>query len=516
MTGFSRPGWGAAVACVAALMVMPLWLVQAPPMPDYPAHLASYYLIATSAKAPAVTTFYSIHWAWIPNLAGEILVPLLSTIAGLEMATRLFITTGVVMWVVGPALIHRALHKRFNVTALIAALFAYNANFTWGFLNYYFAMGAALCLLAAWIATDGRRTALHLAGFALAITAIYFSHIFAAATLFLLIACFELDGVIRTFSVREVFHRCIAVVVPFVPAGLAFLFLKPKGSGGALEFNLLDRALDRLEAALQLSYDNPSYVLLALLAILLLTGLWRGWIVIHRRMWIALGTLGVLTMFAPEWAMGGWGVDLRLPAVLGALIFASLEFRLEPRATWALTVATTAVLLCNVIYLAQEWTAYDTQWREFRDAARTLKPGTKLLTVLDGDAIGFRSDQPYWHMAEYAIVDPGAFTPLLFTTHDQHIVQLNPAYQSIAASSAQQGSPPDIDELNDLATSQIDEDEDIRDVFPYLMRFQCHYDVAVVIHLDGPRAQIPPMLKLRHVGSFFSLYDIIPQNCGAK
>ena len=45
-------------------------------MPDYPAHLASYYLIATDAKAQAVSSFYSIQWAWIPNLAGEILIPL--------------------------------------------------------------------------------------------------------------------------------------------------------------------------------------------------------------------------------------------------------------------------------------------------------------------------------------------------------------------------------------------------------------------------------------------------------
>ena len=517
MTRLSRSSWeAAAVACAAALMALPLWLVQAPPMPDYPAHLASYYLIATGAKAPAVAAFYSIQWAWIPNLAGEILVPLLSHVVGLEMAARLFITAGVAMWVVGPALVHRALYGRFGIASLIAALFAYNANFTWGFLNYYFAMGAAFCVLAAWIATDGWRGALRLLGFTLAVTTLYFSHIFAAATLFLLIACFEFDGLRHDFSARAAGRRGIAVAIPFVPAGLAFLLLKPNGGGGELAFNLLDRALDRLEAALQLSYDNPSYVLLALLMILFLTGMWRGWIAIQPRMRIALGVLAFTAMFTPEWAMGGWGVDLRLPAVFGALLFASLEFRLERRAASALAAVAGFVLLANVTYLAHEWIIYDAQWREFRQAARMLKPGTKLLTVLDGDAIGFRSDQPYWHMAEYAIIDPGAFTPLLFTTRDQHVVRLNPAYQPIAAASAQQGSPPDIDELDDLAASQIDEDEDIRNVFPYLMRFQCSYDVAVVIHLDGQRSRTPSMLRLRHAGSFFSLYDIVPDGCGGR
>jgi hypothetical protein len=232
---------------------------------------------------------------------------------------------------------------------------------------------------------------------------------------------------------------------------------------------------------------------------------------------LPLTILALAAAFAPEWAMGGWGVDLRLPAVLCALVFASVEFRLEESARRILAVAASLVLIWNALILTKDWLSYDAGMKEFRNTARSLKPGLKLLTVLDGDAIGFRSDQPFWHMAEYAIIDPGAFTPLLFTTRDQHIVRLNPAFQSLAAASAQQGSPPDIDELNDLAARQIDEDEDIRNVFPYLMGFQCHYDVAVVVHLDGPRAAVPPMLRLRSAGRIFSLYDILPgTTCGKR
>jgi hypothetical protein len=48
------------------------------------------------------------------------------------------------------------------------------------------------------------------------------------------------------------------------------------------------------------------------------------------------------------------------------------------------------------------------------------------------------------------------------------------------------------------------------------MRFQCHYDKAVVIHLNGPRSAVPSMLKLRHEGSFFAIYDIVPDAACAK
>lgn len=415
------------------------------------------------------------------------------------------------------ALIHRALFGNIGVTSLLAAFFAYNANFTWGFLNFYFAIGVAFLVFAAWIVSDGRRSALHLIGLAVAVTAVYFSHLFAAATLLLMIGCFEFDRFLERPTPGEALRRCMAVAAVFLASALAYVFLKPPGGETGVTFNLFDRMLDRLEAATQLGFDNPSFVLLGLVTILLAAGVWRGWIVLHRRMVPLLLALALATLCAPEWAMGGWGVDLRLPAVLGALVFASAEFRLERNAAFILAAACVVVIVSSVAILAGDWRATGAQFDEFRAAARELPPGKRLLTVLDGDAIGYRSDQPYWHMAEFAIVDPGAFTPLLFTTKDQHVVRLRPAVQSIAAVSAQQGSPPDIDELNDLAAGRIDEDEDIANVFPYLMRFQCHYDVAVVIHLGGPRAVIPPVLKLRHAGSFFSLYDILRDaSCGKR
>lgn len=56
--------------------------------------------------------------------------------------------------------------------------------------------------------------------------------------------------------------------------------------------------------------------------------------------------------------------------------------------------------------------------------------------MLDGDAMGLASDEPYWHMAEFAIVDRGAFTPLMFTTKGQHVVYLKPPFDKWAAGNA--------------------------------------------------------------------------------
>ena len=144
------------------------------------------------------------------------------------------------------------------------------------------------------------------------------------------------------------------------------------------------------------------------------------------------------------------------------------------------------------------------RWRKCRAASR-------LLTVLDGNAIGERPDQPYWHMAEFAIPERGVFTPLLFTTKGQHVVQWNQPYARYAAQTAQQGSPPDIDELDFLARGQMDADQDMK-------RSPCPIStISSVISTSrwwciwtASGRRRPAMLRLRHAGSFFSFYDIIP------
>jgi hypothetical protein len=164
----------------------------------------------------------------------------------------------------------------------------------------------------------------------------------------------------------------------------------------------------------------------------------------------------------------------------------------------------------NSILLTQNWLGYDIVYRQFQASLEEIPRGSRLLTVLDGNAIGERSDQPYWHMAEFAIPERGVFTPLLFTTKGQHVVQWNQPYARYAAASAQQGSPPDVDELDYLARGELDADATLREGLPYLDHFQCHFDIAVVVHLGGKRTPVPRMLRLRQEGNFFSFYDILP------
>jgi hypothetical protein len=471
-----------------------------PAMPDYPAHLASFWLIGGGASS-----HYAVSWAFVPNLASEAIVPLMAKAMPLAFAARLFLTLTVALWVAGPALIQRALFGRIGFGAVIAALFTYNANFIWGFFNYTFAAGLGFVVFAAWIATDERRTVAQHIGFAVAFTLLYFAHLFAFAILGLAIVCFELG------NFRDLGRRAVNFALLCIPAAIAFLFLKPHGTDTTnLAFDLIETVQDRIEAAIQYGFDKPATILTALLIAIVIAALVLRRAVIHPRMRIVLAVFTLATLFAPEWAFGGWGVQLRLPPVLGALVFASLDWKIPPRTQIAAGAAALLILATGATALARDWQRFAAQYAEFRAHAADLRPHARMLTVLDGDSLGWSADQPYWHMAELAVIDRDAFTPLMFTTAGQHIIHARPPLDRIAAATAAQGSPPDIDELDDLAAARMERDEDYRDIYPYLVRFQCHFDQAVVVRGAGPPSRIPAMLKLVQDHSFYAVYDIMP------
>jgi hypothetical protein len=96
----------------------------------------------------------------------------------------------------------------------------------------------------------------------------------------------------------------------------------------------------------------------------------------------------------------------------------------------------------------------------------------------------------------------------MFATKGQHVIEVKPPYDRIAAATAKQGSPPDVTELSDLALGLTQNDPDIDENYPYLKFYQCHFDYALIIHGGGERADVPAFLRLVHDGSFFALYKI--------
>ncbi|HTO42352.1 MAG TPA: hypothetical protein VL026_15375 [Rhizomicrobium sp.] len=489
MTQCSPRWFGVCLIAAAIVLILPLWVAVVPAMPDYPAHLASYYLIAGGASR-----FYDIVWAPIPNLAGEILVPLAGRWMAMDVAAKLFLSLGVAFWVAGPALIQRALYGRAGFMALAATVFAYNVNFMWGFLNYYFAAGLCLVLFGLWISSAGLARAPRLLLFCVATLVLYFCHILSAALFLLLIATYEVTR-------RPVGWRMLVLELAALGVPVAVLFLfKPVG-GGATKFKLLDTLLERFASLSQLHFGLPATFTLLAFAVLFAFGLWRGIVHIHPRLRLTLIALGLLSLLVPETAMGGWGLHLRFPAVFAVLLFAASSVD-RPRPI--LSLAMLALLATTAAGLASYSRAYSAQVAEFRQSLRLLPEQSGLLTVIaDGAGGRWTPIFLYWHIAEYSIMDRGSFTSLMFATPGQHVVVLKPAIAAIAANTAKEGSPPNSKDL-----LLLQDGKPAPELWAYLSDYGCHYRHVALMEARGQTAQVPRSFKLRHRGSFFALYDV--------
>src|SRR5258707_8618730 len=178
----------------------------------------------------------------------EIVLRTLVRRTGVLPFAKLFLTAALFLWVLGPGAVHRALYGRVGIAPLFGSFFAYNANFVWGFFNYFFASGLSFAIFAAWIATDGRNNWLRLSGFTLAVTALYFCHIFAAASLLLMLIGFEAAQNIRhdNRDLNLLISRAARLALLYVPAAMAFLLLKPDSVGGnGIAVHLADTMPDR-------------------------------------------------------------------------------------------------------------------------------------------------------------------------------------------------------------------------------------------------------------------------------
>src|SRR5215469_16898970 len=81
-----------ALPIVAAVLILPIWIARLPAMPDMPAHFATFYLLGGGARNPDLARFYQVEWAFVPNLAAELVVPALAKILPLVAATKVFLS----------------------------------------------------------------------------------------------------------------------------------------------------------------------------------------------------------------------------------------------------------------------------------------------------------------------------------------------------------------------------------------------------------------------------------------
>ena len=474
-----------------------------PAMVDYPNHLARMFVEARAGTAQA-QPFYEVHWALIPNLAMDILVPRLGRIIGVETATRLFYLASQLLIVSGALAIERAVKGRMEIAGFVALMFLYSVPFAWGFVNFEFGLGAALWGIAGALMLQERASPVRLAAHAAIVALLFAAHMFALGVYGFTVVVHELwRAWSRRASAAETFGR---LLLPAMPA-LALLAAM-HGTGGGIGGTDTRWYLGYKPAWLLQIMSGYSFVASAVGVIALLALI----VALYRRdalrfaqsgAWLA-AAFAALYVVMPSKLFDTSFVDLRV-IVAAALILPAFVAVSFPNRAWmtGAIALTTAVTLVNVSVVAKVWISYRADYAAAEASFLDLPKGAKILIGHSGaggdppmsDLTGY----PIYSVPILAVNYADAFVPNLFTQAGKQPVSARAPWQRL---DIPYGGPVPVALLEDIAAHGPEADTP-----QFIRSWPQDFDY---LYLVGPKIANPMPRRLEKVsaGPRFVLYRI--------
>ncbi len=145
--------WERQWVCTALALAcaVPLLWPALPPLADLPGHMARWHIAMALHGSGDLQRYYDYHWAVIPNLGMDLMVPALASLFGLEPATKLAVVAIPALTAAGVLWSAREAHGRVPPTALFALPLVYAWPFQFGFVNFALAQALAFCAFALWL-----------------------------------------------------------------------------------------------------------------------------------------------------------------------------------------------------------------------------------------------------------------------------------------------------------------------------------------------------------------------------
>ncbi|MBV8455756.1 MAG: hypothetical protein JO122_03965, partial [Acetobacteraceae bacterium] len=414
----------------------PVFSTVLPPLLDYPNHLARMHLLAEGGNA-----FYSVRWAALPNLAEDLIVPLLARVMPVETAAKLFLVMIFALLAGGVVWLNRVAAGRWRLWPLLAFLLLYNRIFLWGFLNYLFGIGIALCGAALWLALESRPYRLRILFSSLIALACFLSHIAAFGFYGLVILGIEAAPAaaeLRTRKWAALGRRAAIDAAQFaVPLVLFFRGLR-ETAGGGIGYPALWRKPDLLFSV----FDNYNRAFdLACFAVFV--GL-IAWLACARRLGLAsrlgwaTGIVFLAYLLLPSQLYGGSGADHRLPTALFLLLVAASAPHFPSRRVGAAVgIGAALLLLIRVGVIERLWREADRVYSADLVGVDALPSGAKLAIAHPENAFHI-SPIPEVHLAALAISRREAFVPAFFAIPGQQPVVFKPGFAVLAAATQPQ------------------------------------------------------------------------------
>jgi hypothetical protein len=437
--------WALPLLCL--ILLAPLTLVDVPPLLDYPNHLARAVVLAAGASDPILSRMYAVHWAVIPNLGTDLVLPPLLQLLPVHLAGRMVVGITILLPVLGTIAYSRAVFGQFSPWPLASGLVAYNATLLLGFLNFVAAIGIALLLAAGWIAWRERHPAWTFALAATGTVALFFCHLMGLLLFYVLIAGYEFEQVwLRRADRLAVLARLVAPMILLIGSLGLYLASPLAALADGTEFSPLAAKTK------QLVLPFANYILPLDIATACMVGIFLLGCLARRCCRASPGSglallLTALFFLVMPWAFKGtYFLDSRFVIMLGFLLFgALLPTRLPGRAALGAAVAFTLLFGIRMAVVAYAWHEHAHDLAELRTIIASVRPDKRVLVV----SVPPEEAPDYWrrvplsrrlsldipldnHLPALLLIEHRAYWPFLFDNPSQQPVTTRQPYRELA------------------------------------------------------------------------------------
>jgi hypothetical protein len=507
--------WLLTALALAVALVLPFFLVDVPPVLDYPNHLARYFILA-HPDDPVLSTMYLPRWGVMPNLGMDLLGAGLLKITSVHVGGRMLLALSAFVPVIGVIVYHRAAFGRFSYWPLASGVVAFNGVFHLGFMNFLLSLGLAFVAASGWIMLHRHNEQWRAAAFgAAATTVLFFCHLFGVLLFALLIGAEEIARLLASrrtgeLTVREVVRMAASLALAAAPA--LVLYLASSLSSGAAAPAAIAGVFYKFWALMTpFMTTSVDLTLWTVLAVIVVIGLaWRH-MVLAPGFLIAFGGLALVYVVAPSEIKGGTFVDVRLGLMIGLLLFAGLQPRLPARLGMVAGVVFAVLIGARAAYVATTWIGHRQAIAELRMAIAPIAPGARVMIargrpMSESDATRpermlpgiYRLDT---QLSALMVVERGAFWPLLFVDPAQQPLQVRPAFAPLSQSP---GGPVPWAQL-----SQTFSETELQ-AAPYLRDWRSKFDNVLLIDPPTPLPVVAG-LTLVQATPYAVLYRVPPK-----
>ncbi len=436
--------WLLAALALTVALALPLFLVDVPPVLDYPNHLARIFVLA-HPDDPVLSRIYAPHWRIVPNLGMDVLGTALLKVLPVHVGGRLLLALSLFAPVMGVVAYHRVAFGRFALWPLASGMIATSGIFHFGFMNFLLSLGLALGCAAIWLALRRRNAWSATVVGALLVAVIFFTHLFGVILFALLIGADEAARLWPRRAAGQLFMRAmfaagLRLAITWIPAVLLFV-LCPLAEGRMTigEWGGVHKLWALFAPVMTTNIGLTLASGLAVFAVFVLLRDGARW---APGAGLALGVLGLIFVIAPSTIKDGTFVDMRLALMIALVAFATMDPR--PGRRGAIVVGTLFVALIGVRsgYIASTWVAHRGDLADVRAAISAVEPGAKVLVARGQTGKVMETPKPArvlprayrldGQLGALLAIERKAFWPLMFADPAQQPIDILPPYKAIS------------------------------------------------------------------------------------